>query len=430
MPLSYVITNGNGATTNFAVPFSYLSKSHVHVYVGGVETLALTWINSSTIQITPAPPAGSQNVEIRRLTPRDQPLVDYNDGSVLFATDLDTANLQALFISQEYFEQTAEDTPSGHSIDSHTDGTPSAGVAKGTLRIYDVNSKFNAIPPPADGDLLIGDTADNKGARWLPKGTDGYVLEVEDATAGKISWKQGLRKLATAAGDLLYATASGVMARLGVGTTGLVLSSTGSAPAWEHRGFTTGDVKVTLKTVADAGWVMMDDGTIGSSSSGATTRANADTQPLFELLWNNTADGNCAVSGGRGASASADFSANKTIALPKTLGRALANSGAGAGLTSRALALAMGAEHALVISHTHSITDPGHSHNERIDASLDGTGSGLVVTGVTNETTANQDGTSNVTSTNATGISINATGSSGTDMNIQPTTFLNLMIKL
>ena len=48
--------------------------------------------------------------------------------------------------------------------------------------------------------------------------------------------------------------------------------------------FTTGDVKTTLKTTADAGWVMMNDGTIGDASSGGTTRANADTQALFGLL--------------------------------------------------------------------------------------------------------------------------------------------------
>ncbi len=79
--------------------------------------------------------------------------------------------------------------------------------------------------------------------------------------------------------------------------------------------FSTGDVKLTVKTAADAGWVMMNDGTIGSAGSGATTRANADCQNLFELLWNNVSNTNCPVSGGRGASAAVDWSANKTIAL-------------------------------------------------------------------------------------------------------------------
>jgi len=50
-------------------------------------------------------------------------------------------------------------------------------------------------------------------------------------------------------------------------------------------GFTTGDAKLTFKSVPDTGWVFMNDGTIGDASSGATTRANADTSNLFSLLW-------------------------------------------------------------------------------------------------------------------------------------------------
>lgn len=110
-------------------------------------------------------------------------------------------------------------------------------------------------------------------------------------------------------------------------------------PAWS-----TGDVKTTFKIVADTGWVMMDDGTIGNAGSGGTTRANADTEALFTLLWNNTADAQCAVSGGRGANAAADFAGLKTIALPKSLGRALAVAGAGSGLTARVLAEFLGTE--------------------------------------------------------------------------------------
>lgn len=53
--------------------------------------------------------------------------------------------------------------------------------------------------------------------------------------------------------------------------------------------FSTGDCKVTLKTTADPGWVLMDtdDGTIGNLASSATKRASADCEELFELLWNN-----------------------------------------------------------------------------------------------------------------------------------------------
>jgi microcystin-dependent protein len=84
----------------------------------------------------------------------------------------------------------------------------------------------------------------------------------------------------------------------------------------------TGDVKAKYGTGTLSGFVRMNGRTIGSSTSGATERANADTQELFEYLWG--ADANLTVSGGRGASAAADWTANKTIKLPDARGMTLA----------------------------------------------------------------------------------------------------------
>jgi len=50
-------------------------------------------------------------------------------------------------------------------------------------------------------------------------------------------------------------------------------------------GWATGDIKLTYKSVADDGWIMMDDGSIGDATSGGTTRANADTLGLFTLFY-------------------------------------------------------------------------------------------------------------------------------------------------
>lgn len=76
----------------------------------------------------------------------------------------------------------------------------------------------------------------------------------------------------------------------------------------------TGDYKDTHSTGVLSGFVRCNGRTIGSATSGATERANADASPLFVFLWN--ADVNLAVSGGRGASAAVDFAANKTLTLP------------------------------------------------------------------------------------------------------------------
>jgi hypothetical protein len=182
-------------------------------------------------------------------------------------------------------------------------------------------------------------------------------------------------------------------------------------------GATTGDVKATIKTTADTGWVMMDDGTIGDASSGGTTRANADTEDLFTLIWNNIANTDCAIqdsSGSastRGADAATDYAAHKRMPLPKILGRALAASGAGSGLTSRALGHVVGEEtHQLTAtempSHTHTVAGHFVSRNYSIND-----------TGITNL----ESGSS---------INTGSAGSDGAHNNMQPTSFLNFMIKL
>jgi len=66
---------------------------------------------------------------------------------------------------------------------------------------------------------------------------------------------------------------------------------------------------------AKSGYVRLNSGTIGNAASGATERANADTVNLFTYLYNAMPDSVAPVSGGRGASAAADYAANKTIQL-------------------------------------------------------------------------------------------------------------------
>ncbi len=106
----------------------------------------------------------------------------------------------------------------------------------------------------------------------------------------------------------------------------LVLGPTagaGSAPSVDATTIlAAGDIKVRYGTGILTGFVRANGRTIGSATSGASERANADCQTLFEYLW--TTDANLSVSTGRGASANADWVANKTIALPDWRGRYIA----------------------------------------------------------------------------------------------------------
>ena len=127
-------------------------------------------------------------------------------------------------------------------------------------------------------------------------------------------------------GDILYYGAAGEPFRLAKGTDAQILTLASGLPSWADAaaggGVPTGSVTSYLGTTAPTGWLLLNGDTLGSASSGAT-QASADNEDLFTLLWNNFADSEAAVSTGRGASAAADWSANKTIVIPDATGRTI-----------------------------------------------------------------------------------------------------------
>lgn len=83
-----------------------------------------------------------------------------------------------------------------------------------------------------------------------------------------------------------------------------------------------GTVAAFVLFTPPTGWLKANGGTVGNAASGAT-RANADTAALFAALWDvgSLAILTSAGSGStRGASAAADFAANKRMTLPDLRG--------------------------------------------------------------------------------------------------------------
>jgi microcystin-dependent protein len=204
----------------------------------------------------------------------------------------------------------------------------------------------------------------------------------------------------------------------------------------------TGDIKFRPTSEVLTGWVRVNGQTIGSAISGATGRANADTQALFTYLWANCIDAHCPVVGGRGATAIADFNANKQLTLPDWRGRipvglddmgaspagriAASNitSGGGDGVTTP-MATGGEANHSLLLAelaaHTHTITDPGHSHSTVVGGSsgaANGGGFSALFPGTLQ------------TGPSATGITVNSTGSGTAHNNMQPFLLGSFHIKL
>ncbi|WFU68588.1 hypothetical protein [Bradyrhizobium sp. CB2312] len=214
--------------------------------------------------------------------------------------------------------------------------------------------------------------------------------------------------------------------------------------------FQTGAFMQFYGTGNRTGWVRCNARTIGSASSGATERANADVQALFEYLW--SADANLTVSGGRGASANADWLANKTLQLPDCRGRMLAGladmgnstSSILSGVTfntpgtSTTLGSTAGAAMRTLTTnqmpqHRHSVflIDPGHTHTSNAISGSTTTGGGGFSAGANTAATINS-ATTGISITSGDGVP-NATlqaGGGAAFEAISPTILATTYIKL
>src|SRR5579863_1657437 len=165
------------------------------------------------------------------------------------------------------------------------------------------------------------------------------------------------------------------------------------------------------------GYVVMNDGTIGSAASEATTRANSDTFALYNLLYNNvtvpSSNTLCIVTAFSGNAVN-DYVANRVMHLPAVLGRAMCSAGSGAGLTPRALASITGSETISIAAM------PAHNHPGSVMPfqSFNASGGGTSVVETPGSVSGNY------------ALSIASQGSGAADGNMQPSSFMNFFIKL
>lgn len=210
----------------------------------------------------------------------------------------------------------------------------------------------------------------------------------------------------------------------------------------------TGTLLPYSLSTAPSGYIMASGLTIGSAASGATGRANFDTMNLYVAYWteySNTVlpiQDSAGVATTRGASAIADFNANKRLPVLDLRGRIpvgkdnMGGSAAnrmttgGSGVDGTTLGANGGAQtHQLTVaqmpSHAHGVNDPSHQHASPYTnpAAVGG-----------NTLTGWQPNTgvlgSFATDFRFTGITIQATGGDGAHNNTQPSIVMNYIIKL
>jgi len=200
---------------------------------------------------------------------------------------------------------------------------PDAGVDN-VVVIKGVNFAFAAAAP---GDNTVGTSAlvaqAVTEAKLAPSAVTSNIIAARAVTYAKIqnvsSTDKVLGRSTAGAGSVeeIPCTSFGraLLAAASVAAQQTILTSSG----WPVP---TGTLIFGLFAAAPAGYIDLNGGTIGSTASGASTRANADTINLYTEIWNNTAVADLPIytSAGavtaKGASAAADFAANKRLTIP------------------------------------------------------------------------------------------------------------------
>ena len=127
----------NGSTPTFSFSFPYISTSHVKAYVNGVEDTSITFPTSSSVTLSSTPSNGD-TILIKRITSPSTRLVDFQDGSVLSASDLDQSANQNFYMAQE------TDDEVGSKLGTNANNVYDASATGSNLKISNVADPTSA----------------------------------------------------------------------------------------------------------------------------------------------------------------------------------------------------------------------------------------------------------------------------------------------
>lgn len=129
-------STGDGSTTDFTIPYSYLEADDVTAFVDGVST-SFTFTSDNIVSFTTAPANGAA-VRIVRNTDIASLNVTYSDGGALTAKQLNDSNTQLLYGVQEAIDTADE------ALSLDDDGKFDAEVSSTNRVIKNVADPTNA----------------------------------------------------------------------------------------------------------------------------------------------------------------------------------------------------------------------------------------------------------------------------------------------
>ncbi|MGL5566475.1 MAG: phage tail fiber protein [Plesiomonas sp.] len=111
--------------TEFTVPFEYLARKFVVLTLRGATNKTLTmgsdyrFVNTTTISLSSVPASEFTQLEVRRYTSATERLVNFQDGSILRAGELNMSTLQSIHVAEEARDLTLYSV--GLNEDGHLD---------------------------------------------------------------------------------------------------------------------------------------------------------------------------------------------------------------------------------------------------------------------------------------------------------------------
>ena len=192
MAFAYTNYTANGSNTTFAITFPRINDQHVKVSssTNGLFTPVLSTayvITGNNVVFTTAPANGT-TIRVKRETPINARLVDFQNGSRLGETDLDTDSLQTFYLLQEH----SDDQEILGNVDTAIVMGQCSRLTDGTIPITTVGT-YVTIPAgvTATLDTLVsyGITLDTTTSGFALKNTSGvgrffHVYGSMDVTAG------------------------------------------------------------------------------------------------------------------------------------------------------------------------------------------------------------------------------------------------------